>query len=192
VIRQLQSLDDKTVSGRLAKVWGEVRPASADKQQRIGQFKERLSEGTLKLADLAHGRAVYAKTCASCHKLFDEGGRVGPELAGSQRTSLDYLLDNVLDPSAIVPREYRAHVLRLADGRVVQGVIVEETPQIVVVQTPNETVRVPAGDIETRKESGLSMMPEGLLDRMSAEEVRDLVGYLASPQQVPLPAGGAP
>jgi putative heme-binding domain-containing protein len=189
VIRQLQSLDDQSVSKRLAKVWGEVRPASADKQQRINQFKEQLSAETLKLADMSRGRAIYARTCASCHKLFDEGGRVGPELTGSQRANLDYVLDNVLDPSAIVPREYRAHVLRLADGRVVQGVIVEETPQIVVVQTPNETVRVPTGDIDNRKESGLSMMPEGLLDRMSAEEVRDLVGYLASPQQVPQPSG---
>ncbi len=186
VIRQLQALEDKTVSDRLAKVWGEVRPASADKQQRIANFKEQLSSDTLKLADLGRGRAIYAKTCASCHKLFDEGGRVGPELTGSQRVNLDYVLDNVLDPSAIVPREYRASVLRLADGRVVQGVIVEETPQIVVVQTPNETVRVPAGDIENRKESGLSMMPEGLFDRLSGDEIRDLVGYLASPQQVPL------
>jgi putative heme-binding domain-containing protein len=75
----------------------------------------------------------------------------------------------------------------LADGRIVQGVIVEETPQILVVQTPNETIRVPTGDIESRKESGLSMMPEGLFDRLSAHELCDLVAYLASPQQVPLP-----
>jgi len=189
VIRQLQALDDKTVSERLEKVWGQVRHASADKQTRIAQFKEHLSAETLKLADLGRGRAIFAKTCASCHKLFDEGGRVGPELTGSQRANLDYVLDNVLDPSAIVPREYRANVLRLADGRVVQGVIAEETPQIVVVQTPNETVRVPTGDIESRKESGLSMMPEGLFDRLSGEEIRDLVGYLASPQQVPLGGG---
>ena len=80
-------------------------------------------------------------------------------------------------------------VLRLADGRVVQGVIEEETPQIVVVETPNETVRVPTGDIENRKESGLSMMPEGLFDRFSAEQVRDLVAYLANKEQVPLPGG---
>jgi putative membrane-bound dehydrogenase-like protein len=189
VIRQLQALEDRAVSERLEKVWGQVRPASADKKTRIAQFKEQLSAQTLKLADLGRGRAIFAKTCASCHKLFDEGGRVGPELTGSQRANLDYVLDNVLDPSAIVPREYRANVLRLADGRVVQGVIAEEMPQIVVVQTPNETIRVPTGDIESRKESGLSMMPEGLFDRLSGEEIRDLVGYLASPQQVPLPAG---
>jgi hypothetical protein len=69
----------------------------------------------------------------------------------------------------------------------VQGVIVEETPQTLAVQTPNETLRLPAGDIEARKESGLSMMPEGLLDRLSADAIRDLIAYLASPAQVPLP-----
>jgi putative heme-binding domain-containing protein len=187
VIRQLQALDDKSVSDRLAKVWGEVRPASAEKQQRIAAFKEQLSPESLKQADLSRGRAIYAKTCATCHKLFDEGNRIGPELTGSQRTNLDYVLDNVLDPSAIVPREYKANILRLADGRVVQGVILEETPQTLVVQTANETLRIPPGEIEARKESGLSMMAEGLFDRLSAEEIRDLVGYLASPQQVPLP-----
>ena len=188
VIRQLQALGDSAVSRRLAEVWGEIRPAAADRQQRIAELKSRLTPEELASADMSRGRVIYAKTCASCHKLFGEGGAVGPELTGSQRANLDYLLDNVLDPSAIVPREYKAHVLRLADGRVVQGVIVEETPQTLVVQTANETLRVSTSEIDSRKESGLSMMPEGLFDRLTAEEQRDLVGYLASPQQVPLPS----
>jgi putative membrane-bound dehydrogenase-like protein len=181
VIRQLQALGDSPVTKRLAEVWGEIRPASADKQKRIAELKNRLTPEELASADLVRGRTIYAKTCASCHKLFDEGGRLGPELTGSQRANLDYLLDNVLDPSAIVPREYKAHVLRLGDGRVVQGVILEETPQMLVVQTANETLRVPASEIAARKESGLSMMPEGLIDRLTADELRDLVGYLARP-----------
>jgi putative membrane-bound dehydrogenase-like protein len=186
VIRQLQALENDELNQRLTAVWGEIRPPSAEKRERIAAFKEQLDSESLKLANLSRGRAIYAKTCANCHRLFGTGGLVGPELTGAQRTSLDYVLDNVLDPSAIVPREYRPHVLRLADGRVVQGVVVEETPQTLVVQTANETLRVPTGEIENRRESALSMMPEGLFDRLSAEEIRDLVGYLASPEQVPL------
>jgi putative heme-binding domain-containing protein len=88
--------------------------------------------------NVARGQRVFEnKTCASCHRLFDEGSRIGPELTGSQRHNLDYLLDNVLDPSAIVPREYKVNVLRLTDGRVVQGVILEETPHVLTVQTAN-------------------------------------------------------
>jgi putative membrane-bound dehydrogenase-like protein len=186
IVRQLQQLNDQAVTDRLSKVWGDIRPASADKQQRIAEFKSRLTADDLKAANLPRGRALYAKNCGTCHKLFDDGSRVGPELTGSQRTNLDYVLDNVLDPSGIVPREYKAHTIRLADGRVVQGVILEEQPLLLVVQTANETIRIPTSEIENRKESGLSMMPEGLLDRLTAEEIRDLVGYLASPNQVPL------
>jgi putative heme-binding domain-containing protein len=108
-------------------------------------------------------------------------------LTGGQRRNLDYVLDNVLDPSAIVPRDYKVNVFRLADGRVVQGVIQEETPQVVTVQTANEMVRLPTAEIEARKESQLSMMPEGLFERLSPEEIRDLIAYLASPEQIPLP-----
>jgi len=135
----------------------------------------------LKAADLPHGRTVFAKNCASCHKLYDEGSKIGPDLTGGQRHNLDYVLDNVIDPSAIVPREYKVNVFRLADGRVVQGVITEENPQTVTVQTANETVSLPSAEIEGRKESPMSMMPEGLFDRLSPEEIRDLVAYLASP-----------
>jgi putative heme-binding domain-containing protein len=83
-------------------------------------------------------------------------------------------------------------VLRLADGRVVQGVILAETPHTLTVQTANETIPVAVADIEARKESTLSMMPEGLFDRLSADELRDLVAYLASPRQVPLPTPAPP
>jgi putative heme-binding domain-containing protein len=190
VIRQLLALENTPVTDRLRQVWGDIRPASADKKQRIDEFKSQLSADVLKAADLSHGRLLFSTKCATCHKLFDEGTKLGPELTGAQRHNLDYVLDNVLDPSAIVPREYRASVLRLSDGRIVQGVVIEETPQTIVVQTPNETLRLPAGDIEVRKESGLSMMPEGLFDRLTPDEIRDLVAYLASPQQVPLPAEG--
>jgi putative membrane-bound dehydrogenase-like protein len=189
IIRQLLALEQTPVTDRLREVWGEVRPAAAGKKERIEAFKNQLTADVLQQADLSQGRAIFAKNCASCHKLFDEGTKLGPELTGAQRHSLDYVLDNVLDPNAIVPREYRASVLRLADGRIVQGVIVEETPQTLVVQTPNETLRLPAGEVEARKESGLSMMPEGLFDRLTADEIRDLVAYLAAKEQVPLPVG---
>ena len=117
-----------------------------------------------------------------------QGYASGGDLPGGQRHNLDYVLDNVLGPSAIVPREYKVHVLRLTDGRIVQGVIVSETPQTLSVQTANDTVHIPTSEIEARKESQLSMMPEGLFDRLAADEVRNLVAYLASPQQVSLPA----
>lgn len=112
---------------------------------------------------------------------------MGPELTGSQRTNIDYVLENALDPSAVVPREYKVTTFLLDTGRVVQGVVLSETTQAATVQTPNEVLIIPLSSIEERKASPLSMMPEGILQRLSDEEVRDLVGYLASPRQVELP-----
>jgi putative heme-binding domain-containing protein len=75
----------------------------------------------------------------------------------------------------------------LLDGRVITGIVRKETPQAVTVRTVNEEVTVPVADIEARKPTALSVMPDGLFDVLKDEEVRDLVAYLASPRQVPLP-----
>ena len=119
-------------------------------------------------------------------KLFGEGGEVGPELTGSQRANLDYVLENVLDPNAVVPFDYKMTAFSLADGRVLTGLVRKETPTAVTVRTVNEEVTMPKADIESRKPTDLSVMPEGLLDQLTPTEVRALVAYLASPQQVPL------
>src|SRR5205823_4414017 len=151
------------------------------------KYKALLTPESLRTADLSKGRAVFVKNCATCHRLFGEGAKIGPELTGSQRANLDYVLENVLDPSAVVPKEYQVTVFELKSGRVLQGIITQETERAVTVQTQNEAVVVPKEEIETRTETKTSMMPEGLFDKLTNEEVRDLVAYLASLAQVPLP-----
>jgi putative membrane-bound dehydrogenase-like protein len=191
--RQLLALNNKEVSDKLAKVWGTIRPArqqKADVRIRTSHYKQLLTPDYLKSADRSHGRLLYAQTCASCHRLFGEGGDVGPDLTGSQRTNLDYILENVLDPSAMVASDYQVTILETKDGRVLTGIIKQETDKAVTVQTQNDRVIVPKNEVETRQRSSLSMMPEGLLDKLSDAEVRDLVAYLASPAQVPLPKDG--
>lgn len=185
-IRQLQTLKSPEVQAKLTKVIGEVRAASADKAKLMAKYKAELKPSVLKNADLANGRALYAKNCASCHRLFGEGGDIGPDLTGAQRTNLDYVLENVLDPSAIVPREGQVTIVETKAGRTFSGIVKKETDQALTLQLPNEVVIVPKGDIETRTATKISMMPEGAFERMSLAEIRDLVGYLASPAQVPL------
>ena len=125
-IRQLQTLKTPELAAKLAKVWGEVRPASADKAKLMAKYKAELKPDVLKKANLANGRALYAKSCASCHRLFGEGGDIGPDLTGSQRTNLDYILENVLDPSAIVPKEYQVTVVVTTAGRTLTGIVKKE------------------------------------------------------------------
>jgi putative membrane-bound dehydrogenase-like protein len=185
--RQVVALNDKALAARLEKVWGTIRPASKDRTALIAKWKQALPADVLKTADLGNGRALFTKHCAACHKMFGEGGDTAPELTGSQRTSLDYVFENVLDPSAVVPREYRLINFGMVDGRLVSGIVLKETASGVTVRTVNDTFVLPAADIETRKETTQSIMPEGLLDALKPDEVRDLIAYLGSPKQVPLP-----
>ncbi len=184
VARQIQAIGDPALARRLESVWGTVRETSADKAALVGKYKAILGAGT---ADPSNGRAVYERTCHACHKLFDAGGDVGPELTGSDRANPDYVLENVLDPSATVANEYTVTNVLTSDGRVISGILRSQTPEVLTVQTANERVLVPAEDVEDVKRSRVSMMPEGQFDTLSEQEVRDLFAYLASPVQVAAP-----
>ena len=189
-VRQIQALKDKSLNARLEKVWGTIRSASQEKAGLMAKYKALLTPDYLKSADRSNGRLLYSRTCASCHILFGEGGKIGPELTGSQRANLDYVLENILDPSAVVPADYQVTILQTKDGRVITGIIKMETDKVVTVQTQNELLQLPRNEIDERQKSPLSMMPEGLLATLKDEEVRDLVAYLASAEQVALPKDG--
>jgi putative membrane-bound dehydrogenase-like protein len=187
VARQMQGLKDKRVADRLAKVWGQVQPASSQRAALTTKYKAILTDDAIAKADLSKGRQLYIKNCAACHKLYDDGGDIGPPLTGSQRHNLDYILENVLDPSAVVPREYQVTTIDLKNERRINGIIKAETDKSLTVQTTNETLLIPKDEIESRSASKMSMMPDGIFDKLSKQEVKDLVAYLRGKQQVPLP-----
>ncbi|MBI1901992.1 MAG: FG-GAP repeat protein [Planctomycetia bacterium] len=191
-VRQLLSFKDDSLTKRLVAEWGQIRETAKDKTEHIVQLKAALTPERLAQADLSNGRRIYAKSCANCHVLFGDGQKVGPDITGSNRANLDYLLENLIDPSAVLGQDYRMTVLRLGDGRVVQGLVLKETDSAVTVRTINDTVVIAKGDIDERELSALSLMPEGQLKEMKPEEVRDLVAYLASPTQVALKGPAAP
>lgn len=185
--RQVLALNDKATSERLEKVWGKVAASSKERAALVTKWKGELTDAALKSANAANGRALFAKHCSACHKMFGEGQSVGPELTGSQRSNLDYVLENVIDPSAVVPREFQMVNFTLNDDRVVGGIVLRETKDAVTVRTTNDTLTIPTADIVTRKQTPVSIMPEGLLDQMKPAEVRDLVAYLRAKEQVPIP-----
>ncbi|MBN9123033.1 MAG: c-type cytochrome [Planctomycetes bacterium] len=185
--RQVLSLNDKLTSARLEQVWGKIASASKERAALIKKWKGVLTDDALAKADVANGRLLFNKNCAACHKMFGEGQSVGPELTGSQRSNLDYVLENVLDPSAVVPREFQMVNFTLNDDRVVGGIVLRETKDAVTVRTTNDTLTIPVADVVTRKQTPVSIMPEGLFDQMKPDEVRDLVAYLRAKEQVPIP-----
>ena len=183
-IRQLLQFGDDALKKRITEVWGEVRGTSKDSQVSIAKYKSMLRPAVLKKADLANGRRIYDATCASCHVLFGEGGKVGPDITGSNRANLDYVLENLLDPSAVLGKDYRMTIILTLDGRVVSGLVEKETDSAITLRTINDSVVVAKDDIDDRRLSELSVMPERQLDQLKPNEVRDLIGYLASPVQV--------
>ncbi len=120
--------------------------------------------------------------------LYGEGGKVGPDLTGSNRANLDYILLNSVDPSYDVPDAYKTVSVLTIDGRVVNGVLAEEDATRIVLKTPEQPrVVIAKEDIDVRKVSPKSMMPDGQLDRMKQQDVLDLIKYLRTTRQVEIP-----
>jgi putative heme-binding domain-containing protein len=188
--RQIRDLGDPELTRRLTAVWGEVRESSAAARAAIETWRQRLTPEELARADRSRGRLVYTRFCANCHRLHGQGGDIGPDLTGSGRHNLDYLLGNIIAPSDIVPVEYRTSVVVLRDGRVLTGQIAAQTERTLTLQTPTSRMLIDRKTVEEVRPSTLSLMPDGLLQTISNDQFRDLVAYLQHPTQVPLPADG--
>lgn len=177
--RQIRSLGDEKLIETLTKVWGETRETSADKRQLITKLKSSLEGDSLDNGDALRGRVVYQKQCANCHTLFGEGGRIGPDLTGGNRQNLDYLLENIVDPSSTVIADFKMSVVMLTDGRVLTGVVIPESEKSIALQTQKERLIIARDEIENTKQQNVSLMPEGLLQTLSEDEVRDLLAYIS-------------
>jgi len=185
VVRQLRVFNDKDLDKRIGEVWGVVRTTPADRAKLIADWKKKLTAPAPE-PDLSQGRAMFAKTCQQCHTLYGAGGKVGPDITGSNRPNLDYLLENILDPSAVIPNDYKATQIELKSGRVVTGIVRGETPAALTVVTANETLTIPVNEIDSRTPSNVSMMPDDILKPLSEAEVRALIAYLRHSSQVPI------
>lgn len=177
-LRQMRNLQDEQLLRQLRELWGELRDTPADKAAKIHELKRLLTTENIEPPDMAQGKRVFQAQCATCHRLFGEGAEIGPDLTGSQRRNLDYLLENIVDPNAAVPREYQMQLIELESGRVITGFVYEETPQTVTIQTLNERLVIAKAEIENRDNTRVSIMPEGLLQMLTDAQIRDLIGYL--------------
>lgn len=178
-VRQIRSLGDPALSRQLTTVWGESREAMADVSAKIAAFKAELTPAVLAAADLGAGRALFAQLCGACHTLNGEGGSLGPDLTGAQRDNLDYLLENIVAPGAVVSADYRMTIVRMKDGRTLNGFIPARTERTLTVRGMAETITVERADIERIEESAESLMPAGLIDALTGEQRRDLIAYLS-------------
>ena len=168
----------RVVGTRFLEVWGPVE-RSATEEQAYSKYRTLLDETAIRAASAASGHGVFQRTCGACHKLYGEGGTIGPDLTGSNRANLDYLLLNVLNPNAEVPEAYKMVVVTTRDGRTYSGTIAVETDrQLTLRVIGRDAVAINKSEIQSREATAVSMMPPGLFDALKDREVLDLVAYL--------------
>jgi putative heme-binding domain-containing protein len=186
LVRQLRNFKDQAINQKVRQLWGVVRESPAEKKQEIARYKKLLTVKSNR-DDPRKGRPLFNLICGQCHTMFGEGGIVGPDITGANRSELDYLLHNILDPNAEIPNDYRTTNIDTKDERSLTGVVVRQDARSITIVTAAETATIARSDIAFMKESELSMMPEGLLQPLNEQQVRDLIAYLQSPRQVALP-----
>lgn len=189
LLDQIERYDDQEIKDLVASNWTRASKRDVENlEAAIEKWKsEKLTRGMLADGDASRGRAVFRNTCGTCHQLFNEGVDIGPNLTGSNRANLDYVLENVLAPSAVVSKDYLINIFNLEDGRVISGMIKDETPESILVALPGGSeIQISPKEVTGRQELNQSLMPAGLFDVIPIEQVSDLIKYLASPEQVPL------
>ncbi len=179
VVQKMQLHRDREVVRLLGKHFGRVRPDSPrEKQREILRLARVLRAGK---GNAAAGRKVFTDTCGKCHKLFGEGGDVGPDLTGYERSNAMYWLENIVDPSAIIREEYTTFVVRTTDGRTLTGLVANQDKTTVSLRDQEGRVsRIGRAKIEEMSASPVSLMPEGQLRALKDQQVRDLFAYLMS------------
>ncbi len=194
-VRGLVSSADPAMSRRAEAIWGKVRAErNPGREKVIAQTQKLLSQTR---GDAGKGREVFARVCAQCHSIYGQGQNIGPDLTGNGRGSFEQLLSNVLDPSLVIGEAYQLRTVTMKDGRVLSGMIAEQSGQRVVLKVLGGQEQVlPSDQVQQIATLPVSFMPEGLEQTLTPQELVDLFAFLAldhppgDPQARPIP--GAP
>lgn len=169
----------RVVGNGFVEIWGPIDNVTSNIETQLKKYQRLLTEERLYKADYEHGQVVYQKTCSPCHKLFGNGGQLGPELTGSNRTNISYLLSNILNPNGEIQEDYKMVIVSTNDGRIYSGNIIAENSQNITLRTVGQdAISINKSKIQDREVSDKSMMPEGLLETLSDKEIVDLIGFL--------------
>ena len=181
-LRQLRSFDDPAIRAALDALYGRVNESPAAATATMARLKKAWNDVPKWAVDPSHGRAVFNKACANCHMHGDVGGRLGPNLSGSWVNGADYFIDNLVDPNLVVGPDYQLTIVITDDGRTISGIVAEESPESLVLKTPEGSVTVPTSDIEDRTTSPVSMMPSGILEQLPESDMLALLKFLTTKQ----------
>ncbi len=168
----------RVVGSGFIEVWGPIEQEQS-LEKAYNKYHRILTPKAIDEANVLKGEAVFQKACGSCHKMHDKGGNIGPELTGSNRSNLDYLLFNVLNPSGEIQEDYKLIVITTRDGRSYSGnIIAENDRQITLRMVGQEAAKINKSDIQSREKMASSLMPVGIFETLKEQEVLDLVKFM--------------
>jgi len=191
VVRQLKSLGDQELDAQLTAIVGVVNATKADFAKNKAKYEAMLTPVAVRKGDIAAGRQLFTSACGICHTFGTVGNLVGPGLAGSNIGKLDYFLENVLNPNGVIGKDYQLNVFKLKSGATMSGIVqFEDAQSFRLVMPGGAKFTVAKGEVEKRETLPMSLMPEGLLDALTKNQVINLVAYLQNPDGFPASAAG--
>lgn len=176
--RRLKELKDDELVKLLASNWGQVRDGrDPDREQYVAGMRQLIRKTP---GDPFAGERAFKKVCAQCHKIYGEGAEVGPDITLNGRNDFNQLLSNVFDPSLVIGAGYRSYTVITTSGRVLNGLLVEDSPARVVLKVQGGKQEVIArADIDELNVSEISLMPEQLEKQLTPQEIVDLFAFIS-------------
>ncbi len=173
------ALQDPSLAVLLRRYWGTTKGAT--REERLAEVRRLNNDLRAAPGDSAQGRRLFHDRCAVCHRLDGEGETLGPDLTYANRKDRDFLLLSLVDPGGSVRKEYQAYQVATKDGRVLCGLIVEQTPGTITLRdAKGEPTRIARTEVEELRESDVSLMPDSLYREFNPAQLRDLFSYLQS------------
>jgi putative heme-binding domain-containing protein len=179
-ITRLVSLKNAEVDKRVNATWGRIHQTPAQKNMQIAKMEKIFNEAPLWAYSADAGQQHFQKLCLQCHRLGNEGARLGPELTGAGQHGVRYFLENIIDPDAVIGTDFQATTLEMKDGEALTGLLVGETGSAFTLRTTAGESVVPKTNVKQRSTAEKSLMPEGLLDALGERERIELLKFLTT------------
>ena len=178
-VRRLAETQSPELGESVKKIWGTVRRQdSAERQKVVREMTEYLLTGAA--GDPQRGWAVYDRICGQCHVMHGRGYEVGPEITRNGRGNFEQLVVSIFDPSLVIGEAYQSVTVLTVDGRVISGLVLEQSDRRIVLKVQGGKQEVlPMDEADEIRQNEQSLMPDGLEQQMTPQEVADLFALLS-------------
>ncbi len=184
--RKMTVYSDPEIAALITKHFGSIAGATTEEMQKqIAAYSRTLQTGK-ETPDRYAGEKLFQKNCGKCHKLFGAGGEIGPDLTAFKRDDVGRMLVNIVNPSAEIREGFETFLIVTEDGRTVNGFLADQDNNVIVIRSADgQSITIERDNIDEMLPQKKSLMPEGLFDKLSDKEIRDLFSYLRSSQPLP-------